>query len=172
MTGTRDRNLPANLKLRAPGVAYDQEEMRQAFRLIEQHYHLQLIPGSTEAATDLATVLIQLANGNRAIVDAMYSTAIITFPYEIVGYRLIEDCGVAGDIILKVEYATNSDFPTFTDISGTDRPTLSSSREDEDTAIASWTNTTGDAYSQLRATAVGDAVVLTKVVLAIALRKL
>lgn len=47
MSGTRDRNLPANLKLRRPGPVYNQVEMEQAFRLIEQHWHLQLIPGTT-----------------------------------------------------------------------------------------------------------------------------
>lgn len=43
MTGTRDRNLPANLKLRPPLDHYDGNAMREAFRQLEQHYHLQLI---------------------------------------------------------------------------------------------------------------------------------
>lgn len=171
MSGTRDRNLPANLKLRAPGSKYDQVEMREAFRQIEQHYHIQLIPGAT-ASTDLATVLLPLGSGTRILRDTQFITAIVTFAYDIVGYRLVEDCDLAGSLVLKVEYATNTDFPSFTEISGTDRPTLSASREDEDTAIASWSPTTGEAYSQLRATVVGDATSITRAVLAIALRKL
>ncbi len=50
MPSTRDRNLPANLKLKAPGPTYNQEDMRQAFRIIEQHYHLQLLETASGGA--------------------------------------------------------------------------------------------------------------------------
>lgn len=168
MTGTRDRNLPANLKLKAPGPAYDQEEMRQAFRALEQHYHIQLISGAT--GSDFATVLLPLDNGLDALVDAQFVTAPITFDYEIIGYRLVEDCGFSGSVELRVDYATNTDFPTFTEISGSERPTLSSAREEERQTLTTWT-TSGVSYSQVRATVMGDATDVTRVVLALALRK-
>ncbi len=166
--GTRDRNLPANLKLRAPGKAYDQDEMAQAFRVIEQHYHLQLIPGTSSG---FATVLLPLDGGLDVLVDAQWVTAVITFDYEIVGYRVIEDCDLSGSLVMKVEYADNAAFPTFTEISGSDRPTITAGHASESTALTGWT-TSGVANSQLRAVMVGNATDITRAVLAIALRKL
>lgn len=166
-----DRNL-ANLKLPAPGQAYSQTDEAQTRRLIEQHWH----PGATSGGTGgpvtaFATVLLPLDNGSTSIATDQFVTAPITFQYTIVGYRLIEDCGFSGSIELRVDYATADAYPTFTEISGTQRPQLIGSREQQRTTLDGWTATVGEAYSQLRATVIGTPDSLTRVVLAIALTR-
>lgn len=163
-----DRNLAANLKLPTAPKIYSQADESQTRRIIEQHWH----PGTGGGdVTAYATVLLPLDNGVSALGADQFVTAPITFPYTIVGYRLIEDCGFSGSIELVVSYATADDFPTFTEISGTQRPQLLSSREQQRTTLDGWTATTGEAYSQLRATVAADATDLTRVVLAIALQR-
>jgi hypothetical protein len=131
-------------------------------------------PGTNPTPEDLmnfATVLLPLDNGLDPLINGQWITAIVTFPYELVGYRLIEDCGLSGSLILRVSYATAANFPTFTDISGTTRPTLAASRVSQSTTLSDWT-IAGAEYSQLRATVIGDATNITRAILALALRKL
>lgn len=165
-----ERNLPV-LKLPAPPAQYSQTDEAAARRLMEQHWH----PGTSGSGggntNSFATVLLPLDNGTSAIADGQYVTAPITFGYTIAGYRLIDDCGLSGSIQIRVDYATDANYPTFTEISGTQRPQLVGSREQERTTLDGWTSTVGEAYSQLRATVIGDATALTRVVLAIALTR-
>lgn len=127
-------------------------------------------PAPVEIPPQFATVLLPIDNGTDFIVAGMFATAIITFPYKIIGYRLISDDGQNGNIELKIEYATNTAFPIWTEISGAFRPTLVAAQEQENQAVV-W-GAHGAAYSQIRATAVADSDVLTRIVLGVALEKL
>lgn len=129
-----------------------------------------IIPDESEPIIQLATVLLPIDAGIGILTMGMTITAIITFAYKILGFRLIAD-DAPGNIELIVEYATNAAFPIFTEISGTERPTLVAAQEQENQAVATWI-TAGAAYSHLRARVVADSDVLTRVVLGIALEKL
>lgn len=168
---TFDRSLPV-LKIPPAPKTYSQQDQDQFRRAMEQHWHPTIgVTGGGGTVDAFATVLLPIDNGSSVIVSGMYVTAPITFGYNIVGYRLIEDCNSAGSIELMVSYATSAAFDTFTEISGTQRPQLISTKETQRTSLTGWTLTAGDAYSQLRATVVGDATDLTRIVLAIALER-
>jgi hypothetical protein len=162
------RNLSPNLKLPAPPEKYDQDEQAKMRAIIEKHWHPQVVSSGTGDPN--VTVLLPIDNGVDPLQDGAWATAIVTFPYSIVGYRIIEDSGVSGSVVVKVQYADNVAFPTFTDISGTDIPTISSGHAHESTALTGWT-TSGLANSQLRAVVVGAATNITRIVLALALQK-
>ncbi len=166
-----ERNLPI-ITLPVAPETYDQRDQDQLRNQIRGHWHPGTGgTGSAGPVTAFATVLLPLDNGTSPIVGGMFITPPITFQYTIVGYRLIEDCGFAGSIELKVEYASADAFPTFTEISGTQRPQLIGSRVQQRTTLDGWTQVVGEAYSQLRATVVGDAIALTRIELAIALTR-
>ena len=168
---TFDRSLPI-LKLPPAPKTYSQQDQDQFRRAMEQHWHPSIgLSGSGGTVDAFATVLLPIDNGSSVLADGMYVTAPITFAYNIVGYRLIEDCNTAGSIELMVSYATSDAFDTFTEISGTQRPQLISAKETQRTTLDGWTLTAGTSYSQLRATVVGDATNLTRVCLAIALER-
>lgn len=141
--------------------------------LLNEHWH----PlngtggGGTGNLESHATVILQLDNGASALLDGMFITIPVDFAYDIVGYRLIEDTGLAGSVQLMVSYATAAAFPGFTEISGTQRPTLSNARADERTQLGGWTLTSGEAYSQLRATVIGNATNITRCALGITLER-
>lgn len=120
----------------------------------------------------LATVLFPIDNGVSALADGQFFSAIVTFPYEIVGYILEEDCDLTGSVVLKVEYSVDTSFPGYSEISGiTERPTINNGVMNERKTLTTWAPA-GAAYSSLRAVVVGNATNLTRVVLALALRKL
>lgn len=161
-----ERNLPTITIPSAP-AAYDAGNENQFRQAVRQHWH----PGGVVGGSGDVTVLLPLDNGIDPLEDGQWVTAIVTFGYRIVGYRLIQDCNASGSLVLKVLYADNVAFPTFTEISGTDRPTLVSADDVESVALTGWT-TTGSANSQLRAVVVGTATTITRAVLALALQKL
>jgi len=161
------RNLSPNLKLPAPPEKYDQDEQAKMRAIIEKHWH----PQSSGTGDPNVTVLLPIDNGIDPLQDGQWATAIVTFPYTIVGYRIIEDSGVSGSVVVKVQYADNVAFPTFTEISGTDRPTITSGHASESVALTGWTTSGFLANSQLRAVVVGAATNITRIVLALALQK-
>jgi len=168
-----DRNLPIISLPSAPEVynQADQDSLRLAIR---QHWHPGTSGGSgggSAPVTAFATVLLSIDNGSSPIVDGTFVTAPITFQYTIVSYRLIDDCGFAGSIQLRIDYASADAYPTFTEISGTQRPQLVAARESQRTTLDGWTQVVGQAYSQLRATVIGDATDLTRIELAIGLQR-
>lgn len=59
------------------------------------------------------------------------------FPATITGWTITAD--VSGSAVVTISKATYANFPTFTDISGTEKPTLSSAQKNQDLTLTTWT---------------------------------
>jgi hypothetical protein len=64
----------------------------------------------------------------------------IDFKGNITGWRIVAD--QTGSIVVNVQHASSVTFPTFADNAGTEKPTLSSARQNSDTSISTWDVTT------------------------------
>jgi hypothetical protein len=121
------------------------------------------------------TALFQFDNGSSPIPDATTSLIIISFKHRIIGYDLISVDAVSGDIELKIEQADPTAWPTYTEISSSQRPTITGGIEDSRTValgtLTAWTlpGMIGEAYSKYLATVIGDAVNISRAELALAI---
>ncbi len=104
----------------------------------------------------LFSIPIQLGNG----VDVILTTEpenvfwLDQGNYNITGWTISSDA--TGSIVVRIDRATYADFPTWTEIMASDRPTLSSARKNQLTLGAAISTTTKSAF---RATVVSAATV-------------
>jgi hypothetical protein len=90
----------------------------------------------------LKTVAInaQIDNGSTVIAAASYVDIAIPFAGTVTGWRIFSP-NQAGSAVVTVSRATYANYPTFTAISGTEKPTLSSAQKAEDLTLTTWTTT-------------------------------
>ena len=55
----------------------------------------------------------------------------------VTGWTIVSD--VSGSAVATISRATYANFPTFTPISGTEKPTLASAQKNQDLSLSSWT---------------------------------
>jgi hypothetical protein len=60
----------------------------------------------------------------------------VPFNCEIIGWTLTAD--IAGSAEITISRATYAGYPTFSEISGTEKPTLVSAQKSQDTALSTW----------------------------------
>ncbi len=102
------------------------------------------------------SIPIQLGNGVDAITTGEVENVfwVDLGSYDITGWTISSDA--TGSIVVKIEQATYSAFPTWTEIMASERPTLSSARKNEDTLGTAVSVTTKSAF---RATVVSATTV-------------
>jgi hypothetical protein len=78
-------------------------------------------------------------DGGGAVIAAGQTLDLPDFPYaaNITGWTITGD--VSGSAVVTISKATYANYPTFTAISGTEKPTLSSAQKNQDLAISTWT---------------------------------
>jgi len=85
------------------------------------------------------TLNFVIDGGGSAITTGVKGHIVIDGDYTITGWTVIAD--QSGSIVVDVNRATFSTFPTTASIAGTELPTLSSVQKAEDLALTSWTTT-------------------------------
>lgn len=92
-----------------------------------------------------ATIFLVLDGGGVAI-EAGQTVDLPDLPYDctVLGWTITGDA--SGDAVATISKATYSNFPTFTPISGTEKPTLSAQQKNQDLTLSTWTTslTAGD----------------------------
>ena len=77
--------------------------------------------------------------GGSAITTGSKGYVVLDGDYTVTGWTILAD--QSGSIVVDVNRATYTNFPTFTNIDGTEPPTLSSGQKAEDLSLSSWTTT-------------------------------
>jgi hypothetical protein len=77
--------------------------------------------------------------GGSAITTGSKGFVVLDGDYTVTGWTILAD--VVGSIVVDVNRATYTNFPTFTNIDGTEPPTLSGAQKAEDLTLSSWTTT-------------------------------
>jgi hypothetical protein len=73
-----------------------------------------------------------ITTGNKGFVEVPFNCAVQ-------GWTIVGDA--SGSLSVAIERATYANFPTFTAISGTEKPTLSSAQKNQDLTLTTWTTT-------------------------------
>lgn len=78
-------------------------------------------------------------DGGGAAITAGQTIDLPDMPYgaTIQGWTIVGDA--SGSAVVTISKATYANFPTFTAISGTEKPTLSSAQKNQDLALTTWT---------------------------------
>jgi hypothetical protein len=84
-------------------------------------------------------VLTFVLDGGGVAIAANQETIIPDFPFAatITGWTILGDA--SGSAVVTVSKASYANFPTFTDISGTEKPTLTTAQKNQDLALTTWT---------------------------------
>ena len=77
--------------------------------------------------------------GGSVITTGSKGYVVLDGDYTVTGWTILAD--QSGSIVVDVNRATYTNFPTFTNIDGTEPPTLSSAQKNEDLTLSSWTTT-------------------------------
>jgi hypothetical protein len=101
-----------------------------------------LVDLPTKAETVLKTDQVALVfhlNGGGAAITAGQQFDLPSIPIgcTVVGWRIVGD--QTGSAVIDILRSTYANFPTMSSIAGTEKPTLSSARKNEDTSLTSWT---------------------------------
>lgn len=114
--------------------------------LISQGANLAPIWGNVSTASTSGAFGITINGGGTAITTGMKGYVTIPYNCNITGWTLIAD--VSGSIVVDLWKDTYTNYPpTVTDtITGTEKPTLSSSIKNQDLSLTTWTTsvTAGD----------------------------
>jgi len=89
------------------------------------------VDGSVES------IVFGIDGGGGPITTGSKLYRIIDFSGTITGWTIVSD--QTGSIVLDIKRATYSDFPTTTSIAGSEKPTLSSARKNQDNSLSTWT---------------------------------
>ncbi len=85
------------------------------------------------------TLNFVIDGGGSAITTGIKGHIVIDGDYTVTGWTVIAD--QSGSIVVDVNRATYTNFPTTASIAGTELPTLSSAQKAEDLTLSSWTTT-------------------------------
>ena len=77
--------------------------------------------------------------GGSAITTGIKGVVVLDGDYTVTGWTIIAD--QSGSIVVDVNRATYTNFPTTASIAGTELPTLSTTQKNEDLALSTWTTT-------------------------------
>jgi len=88
-------------------------------------------------SAQIISVGVYIDGGGAVIATGSVGYRNIPAAATVVGWRILSD--VSGSIVVDVKRSTYSGFPTTSSIAGTEKPTLSSARKNEDTSLSSWT---------------------------------
>ena len=97
--------------------------------------------GSQNASfvSNTRTLNFVIDGGGSAITTGKKGVIVIDGDYTVTGWTIIAD--QSGSIVVDVNRATFTNFPTTSSIAGTELPTLSSAQKAEDLTLTSWTTT-------------------------------
>jgi hypothetical protein len=97
--------------------------------------------GSQNASfvSNTRTLNFVIDGGGSAITTGKKGVIVVDGDYTVTGWTVIAD--VSGSIVVDVNRATYTNFPTTASIAGTELPTLSSVQKNEDLSLTSWTTT-------------------------------
>ena len=97
--------------------------------------------GSQNASfvSNTRTLNFVIDGGGSAITTGKKGVIVIDGDYTVTGWTIIAD--QSGSIVVDVNRATFTNFPTTSSIAGTELPTLSSAQKAEDLTLSSWTTT-------------------------------
>lgn len=90
-------------------------------------------------ASNTRTLNFVIDGGSNTITIGKKGVAVIDGDYAITGWTIIAD--QSGSIVVDVNRATYTNFPTTSSIAGSELPTLSSAQKAEDLSLTSWTTT-------------------------------
>jgi hypothetical protein len=85
------------------------------------------------------TLNFVIDGGGSVITTGSKGYVVIDGNYTVTGWTILAD--QSGSIVVDVNRATYTNFPTFTNIDGTEPPTLSAAQKAEDLTLSSWTTT-------------------------------
>lgn len=83
------------------------------------------------------TLNFVIDGGSNTITTGSKGYAVVDGDYTITGWTILADA--SGSIVVSVNRATYTNFPTFTNIDGTEPPTLSTAQKAEDLSLTTWT---------------------------------
>ena len=97
--------------------------------------------GSQNASfvTNTRSLNFVIDGGGSAITTGKKGVIVLDGNYTVTGWTIIAD--QSGSIVVDVNRATYTNFPTTASIAGTELPTLSSVQKNEDLTLSSWTTT-------------------------------
>ncbi len=97
--------------------------------------------GSQNASfvSNTRTLNFVIDGGGSAITTGIKGVVVLDGDYTVTGWTIIAD--QSGSIVVDVNRATYTNFPTTASIAGTELPTLSSVQKAEDLTLSSWTTT-------------------------------
>lgn len=122
--------------LKAGEIYLITDESRIAVALTTSTY--QTFTKSSEAAGITGSVTIVINGGGSAITAGQTADLPdFPFPATITGWTITGD--VSGSAVVTISRATYANFPTFTAISGTEKPTLASAQKNQDLSLTTWT---------------------------------
>lgn len=85
-----------------------------------------------------STILFVLGDGVNALAaGATVDLPDIPYACTVLGWTMTADA--SGSAVATISKATYANFPTFTAISGTEKPTLSSAQKNQDLSLTTWT---------------------------------
>jgi hypothetical protein len=95
--------------------------------------------GNASFVSNTRTLNFVIDGGGSVITTGKKGVIVVDGDYTVTGWTIIAD--QSGSIVVDVNRATYTNFPTTASIAGTELPTLSSVQKNEDLTLSSWTTT-------------------------------
>jgi hypothetical protein len=110
---------------------------------------------------DLAGLCFELDGGGTAIPNAMAADLpSLPFSGTIQQWTIVGD--VSGSVVVDIQRCTYANFPTYSSIAGTAKPTLSSAQKAQNTTLSGWGSTAISQGDMMRAVTSGAATSITR----------
>jgi len=93
------------------------------------------IGGTLKGVTE--TIIFGIDGGGAEITTGTKFYRMVDFACTVTGWTILSD--QTGDIVVDVKRSTYSGFPTTSSIAGSEKPTLSSARKNQDNSLSTWT---------------------------------
>ena len=95
--------------------------------------------GNASFVSNTRTLNFVIDGGGSAITTGIKGHIVLDGNYTVTGWTIIAD--QSGSIVVDVNRATYTNFPTTASIAGSELPTLSSAQKNEDLTLSTWTTT-------------------------------
>jgi hypothetical protein len=96
---------------------------------------IEFVAGTSVSGGDFC-INFAIDGGGIEITADSKGYLVIPFDCTIVGWTIVSD--ISGSIVVDVKKATYSNFPTTTSIAGSEKPTISSARKEQDLNLTTW----------------------------------
>jgi hypothetical protein len=123
--------------------------------------------GTDFSASDYKTMNFVINEGGGVLTIGKKGGLIVDANYEVMEWAILSTDGTSGSIVVDVNRATYSGFPTTSTLTASEKPTISSSTKGEDRTLTTWSDLAVGDYIEFEVDSVTS---LTEVIVSLKLR--